>query len=83
MTNNKSKKEPMLTILFLLATFVIVFGDRFLSGLSYLITQIISYVFIIYLLYAEKIFSMKPRVLLIVGYSLMLIGEIGSYLSTH
>ena len=79
----KSNKEntPIFSILFFIACVVIAFGDKVISGTNFFIAQVIAYIVIIYTIYAGEIFSQKTRVFFIIGSTLMLIGEIGSFIS--
>lgn len=71
-----------MTILFSISCLIVLLGNKFLTGTSYFISQVIAYILIIYSIYSGKIFSKKLTILFIISYSLMLIGEVGSFISS-
>ena len=75
--------KKQMTILFSISTLIVVLGNRFLTGIGYFISQVIGYILIIYSIYSGKIFSEKLGTLFIICYILILIAEIGSFVSTH
>lgn len=81
MIYDKSKLDSKLIFIYSLSTVVIVFGERFLTGTSYFISQVIAYLVIIYILYADEFINKKIRVALMLVYILMLIVEVASFIS--
>lgn len=75
--------KKQMTILFSISTLIVVLGNRFLTGTGYFISQVIGYILIIYSIYSGKIFSKKLGTLFIICYILILIAEIGSFVSTY
>ena len=75
--------KKQITILFSISTLILVLENRFLTGTGYFISQVTSYILIIYSIYSGKIFSKKLGTLFIICYILILIAEIGSFVSTH
>ena len=75
--------KKQMTILFSISTLIVVLGNRLLIGTGYFISQVTSYILIIYSIYSGKIFSEKLGTLFIICYILILIAEIGSFVSTY
>lgn len=75
------KHKNQMNVLFFISCLIVVLGDKFLKGTSYFISQVIAYLLIIYSIYSGKIFSKKLNILFIISSSLMLIGEVGSFIS--
>ena len=74
------KHKNQMNVLFFISSLILAFGNKFLKGTSYFISQVIAYILIIYSIYSEKIFSKKLNILFIISSSLMLIGEVGSFI---
>ena len=74
------KRKNQMNVLFFISALILVIGNKFLKDTSYFISQIIAYILIIYSIYSGKIFSKKINILFIISSSLMLIGEVGSFI---
>lgn len=74
------KHKNQMNVLFFISCLIVVLGDKFLTSTSYFISQVIAYILIIYSIYSGKIFIKKLNILFIISSSLMLIGEVGSFI---
>lgn len=74
------KHKNQMNVLFFISCLIVALGDKLLTGTSYFISQVIAYILIIYSIYSGKIFSKKLNILFIISSSLMLIGEVGSFI---
>ena len=81
MTKEVDQHKNRMSILFFISCLIVALGDKFLAGTSYFISQIIAYILIIYSIYSGNLFSKKLTILFIISSSLMLIGEVGSFIS--
>lgn len=80
MKYEEDKHKNQMNVLFFISCLIVVLGDKFLTGTSYFISQVVAYILIIYSIYSGKIFSKKLNILFIISSSLMLIGEVGSFI---
>ena len=74
------KHKNQMNVLFFISCLIVALGDKFLTDTSYFISQVVAYLLIIYSIYSGKIFSKKLNILFIISSSLMLIGEVGSFI---
>lgn len=81
MENKSKQKQIIMAVVFLLATIIIAFGHRFLDNTANSIARIISYMYVIYYFYDSKDINKKLRILFVICNSIILIGEIGSFIS--
>lgn len=81
MTKDIDQHRNRMSILFFISCLSVALGDKFLAGTSYFILQVIAYILIIYSIYSGKIFSKKLSILFIISCILMIIGEVGSFIS--
>ena len=81
MEKENKQKQIIMAIVFLLATIIIAFGHRFLDNTANSIARIISYLYVVYFFYDSKDMNKKLRILFIICNSIILIGEIGSFIS--
>ena len=81
MKKEVDQHKNRMSILFFISCLIVALGDKFLTGNSYFISQIIAYILIIYSIYFGNLFSKKLTILFIISSSLMLIGEVGSFIS--
>ena len=81
MKKEVDQHKNRMSILFFISCLIVALGDKFLTDTSYFISQIIAYILIIYSIYSGKLFSKKLTILFIISSSLMLIGEVGSFIS--
>lgn len=82
MTKDIDQHRNRMSILFFISCLSVALGDKFLAGTSYFILQVIAYILIIYSIYSGKIFSKKLSILFIISCILMIIGEVGSFISS-
>lgn len=82
MTKEVDQHKNRMNILFFISCLIVSLGDKFLARTSYFILQVIAYILIIYSIYSGKIFSKKLSILFIISCILMLIGEVGSFISS-
>lgn len=75
------KHKNQMNVLFFISCLIVALGDKFLTGTNYIISQVIAYILIIYSIYSGNLFSKKLSILFIISSSLMLIGEVGSFIS--
>ena len=81
MKKEVDQHKNRMSILFFISCLIVALGDKFLTDTSYFISQIIAYILIIYSIYSGNLFSKKLTILFIISSSLMLIGEVGSFIS--